>query len=88
MAGKSQRTKDPCGSSRCFQPAASRYLVQEGTGAATGAWPYIFSKGQDNLTRQEVRMNGFLIRLPWQLMEVTGHLPLGLAVRQVVSEDK
>ena len=47
-------------SSRCFQPAAPRYLVQEGTGAATGAWPYIYSKGQDNLTRQEVRTSGFL----------------------------
>ena len=76
-------------SSGCFQPAASRYLVQEGTGAATGAWLYIYSKGQDNLTRQEARTIGFLIQLPWQLTEVTGHhLPLGLGVRQIVREDE
>ena len=67
MAGKSQRTEDHCRAPEVFSqlPLPTRYLVQErtgaATGAATGAWPYIYFKVQDNLTRQEIRTNGFFI---------------------------
>ena len=90
MAGKSQRTEDQCRTPAVFSqlPLPTRYLVQEGTGAATGALLYIYSKVQDNLIRQEIRTSGFFIWLPWQLMEVTGPLPFGLEVRQIVREDE
>ena len=63
MAGKSQCTEDHCRAPEVFSqlPLPTRYLVQEGTGAANGAWPYIYFKVEDNLTRQEIRTNGFFI---------------------------
>ena len=63
MAGTSQPTEDQCPAPDVFSqlPLPTRYLVQEGTRAATGAWPYIYSKVQDNLTSQEITTSGFFI---------------------------
>ena len=89
MAGKPQRTKDQCRAPDVFSqlPLDTWYRKELEQPVELG---HTFTpKDKTILLVRKLEQAGFWIRLPFQLMKVTGHhLSLSLGVRQVVREDE